>query len=56
MSDKKIEIVYYELVKMEQRLTEKAKVILEARDEINDSLSRFEILIKELNDKIEKLN
>jgi len=51
MSDKKMEIVYYKLVEMEQRLTEKAEVILKARDEVNASLSRFEILA---NDMIKK--
>ena len=53
MSDKKMEIVYYKLVEMEQRLTEKAEVILKARDEVNTSLTRFEILVKSLIEKIE---
>jgi hypothetical protein len=53
MSDKKMEIVYYKLVEMEQRLTEKAEVILRARDEINTSLNRFELLVKDLIGKIE---
>ena len=54
MSDKKREQIYYQLVAMEKRLTEKAEVILKARDKVNEGLARFEILVKELNDKIEK--
>ena len=56
MSDKKMEIVYYKLVEMEQRLTEKAEVILKARDEVNASLNRFEILAKDLISKLEAKN
>lgn len=56
MSDKKLEVVYYEMVKMEKRLTEKAEVILKARDEVNISLNRFEILQKELIKKLEENN
>lgn len=48
MDDKKLEVIYYEMVKMEQRLTEKAEVILKARDEVSSALGRFEILAKEL--------
>ncbi|MDQ7083898.1 MAG: hypothetical protein Q9M36_02765 [Sulfurovum sp.] len=54
MSDKKMEIVYYQLVEMEDRLTKKAEVILEARDEINTSLARFEILAKKLLSQMEE--
>jgi len=53
VSDKKMEIVYYQLVEMEQRITEKAEVILKARDDVNSSLARFEILIKELLKKMD---
>lgn len=53
MSDTKMELVYYKLAEMEKRLTEKAEVILKARDEINTSLNRFEILAKDLMEKIE---
>ena len=52
--DKKLEVVYYELVKMEKRLEEKARIVLEARSEINAALQRFEILQKELLQKLEK--
>lgn len=52
--DKKLEVVYYEMVKMEKRLTEKAEVILRARDDVNASLERFEILQKELIEKLER--
>ncbi len=48
MSDKKMELIYYKLCEMEDRLTQKAEVILKARDEINEGLNRFEILQKEL--------
>lgn len=44
----KVEILYYEMVKMEKRLEEKAEIILRARDEIDTSLKRFEILQREL--------
>lgn len=54
MSDKKMEIVYYKLCEMEERMTEKAEVILKARDDINSSLNRFEILFKDLISKIEE--
>ena len=52
MSDRKLELIYYQLAEMEQRLTEKAEVILKARDEINDSLNRFERLQKQLMAKL----
>lgn len=52
--DKKLEVVYYELVKMEKRLEEKARIVLEAGSEINAALQRFEILQKELLQKLEK--
>jgi len=51
--DKKLEVVYYEMLKMEKRLEEKARVVLEARNEINSALQRFEILQKELLVKLE---
>jgi len=51
--DKKLEVVYYEMLKMEKRLEEKARVVLEARNEINSALQRFEILQKELLTKLE---
>ena len=51
--EKKLEIIYYELVKMEKRLSDKAEDILRARDEIADSLNRFEILQKQLLEKLE---
>jgi len=54
MDDKKMEVIFYEMVKMEQRLTEKAEVVLKARDEITTALNRFEILAKELLAKIEQ--
>jgi len=54
MSDKKLEIIYYQLVEMEERITQKSKVILEARDEINEKLARFEILTQKLLEKLEE--
>lgn len=55
MQPEKLEIIYYEMVQMEQRLTEKAEIILRARDEITSSLNRFEILQKELIKKMEEM-
>ncbi len=54
--EKKMEIIYYEMVKMEKRLTEKAEVVLKARDEITAALQRFEILQREMISKMETLN
>jgi len=53
--EKKLEIVYYEMVKMEKRLTEKADIILKARDDIDTSLKKFEILQRSILEKLEKL-
>lgn len=50
----KVEILYYEMVKMEKRLEEKAEIILRARDEIDTSLKRFEILQRELIDLLKR--
>ena len=49
------EVVYYELVKMEERITEKADAVLKARDEVETMLQRLEILNKELINKIDEL-
>ena len=50
----KVEVVYYELLKMEKRVTEKAQVVLDARDEVEAALRRFEALQKELIKKLEE--
>jgi hypothetical protein len=50
----KLEIIYYEMVQMEKRLTEKAQIVLSARDEITSALNRFEILQKELISELQK--
>jgi hypothetical protein len=50
------EVIYYELVKMEERITEKADAVLKARDEVETMLQRFEILSKELINKLEEYN
>jgi len=49
----KIEIIYYELAKMEASITEKAKLVFEAEEKISKALNRFEILQKELIGKME---
>ena len=54
MGPDKLEIIYYELLKMEQRITEKSEIILSARDEITGALNRFEIIQKELLKKMEE--
>ncbi len=51
----KLEVIYYELVKMEDRITQKADAVLKARDEIEKFLTKFEILQKELLEKMEKM-
>ena len=47
------EIIYYELVKMEKRITEKADLILKAEKSIDEKLAKFEILFSRLLQKIE---
>lgn len=54
MNPDKLEIIYYEMVKMEKRLTEKAEVVLKVRDDVNSALNRFEILQKELIEKLDQ--
>jgi hypothetical protein len=54
MADK-MEVIYYEMVKMEDRLTEKAEQVFKAQTEIVESLNKFEILQKELIEKIDSL-
>ena len=49
----KVEVIYYELLKMEKRVTEKAQAVLDARDEVEAALRRFEALQKELIRKME---
>lgn len=50
----KVEVVYYELLKMEKRVTKKAEAVLEARDDVEAALRRFEALQKELIRKLEE--
>ena len=50
----KEEIIYYELLKMEKRITEKADLILKAEKSIDEKLSKFEILFNDLIDEIKK--
>lgn len=50
----KFEVVYYELVKLEDRITKKAEAVLKARDDVERFLQRFEILQKELLKKMEE--
>ncbi len=50
----KLEVIYYELVKMEDRITKKAEAVLKAREDIEKFLNRFEILQKELLKKMEE--
>jgi len=50
----KLEVIYYELIKMEDRVTQKAEAVLKAREDIEKFLNRFEILQKELLKKLEE--
>jgi hypothetical protein len=54
MAVDKMEVIYYEMLKMEDRLTQKAIKILEAEDKISNALNRFEILQKEFILKMEE--
>lgn len=49
------EIIYYELLQMEKRITEKAEQVLKAQDDIKEFSSKFEILANELIKKMEEL-
>lgn len=53
MSLDKMEIIYYELAKMEERMTEKVERVLQAEDKISKALQKFEILQKELIKKLD---
>jgi len=55
MGADKLEVIYYEMIKMEQRLTEKAQAVLEARESVEKALQRFELLQKELIQKLEEV-
>jgi hypothetical protein len=47
----KEEIIYYELVKMEERITQKADLILNAKDEIEQILTQIKIIVENLERK-----
>ncbi len=47
MADK-LEVIYYELVKLEDRITKKAEAVLQAREDVEVALRRFESLQREL--------
>lgn len=51
----KMEIIYYEMVKMEDRLTKKAEEVFKAQTSIVEALNKFELLQKELILKIDSL-
>ncbi len=53
MGADKQEIIYYEMVKMEDRLNEKSEEIFKAEKKITSALERFEILYNQLIKKIE---
>jgi len=55
MGADKLEVIYYEMIKMEQRLTKKGQAVLEARDAVEKALQRFELLQKELIQKLEEV-
>jgi len=50
----KLEVIYYELVKMEQRLDEKVSILLKTEDSIKSALEKFEILQKDLLNHLKK--
>jgi len=47
----KEEIIYYELLKMEERITQKADLILQAKDEIEEILRKMQILVNQFSEK-----
>lgn len=49
----KMEIIYYELKKMEKVVSEKAQILLDAENKISENLVKFEALQKELIKKME---
>ena len=49
------EVIYYELLQMEKRITEKAEQVLKAQSDIKEFSSKFEILANELIKKMEEL-
>lgn len=55
MVPEKVEVIYYELLRMEQRISERSLEILNAGDEIASALNRFEIMQKELLKKMEEI-
>ena len=44
------EVIYYELLKMEKRITEKADLVLKARDEIEQMLQEIRVLLKDIKE------
>jgi len=52
----KEEIIYYELVKMEERITKKADLILKSKTEVESLLLKLEILFNKLEKKMDNLN
>ena len=49
-----MEVIYYEMVKMEDRLTQKAELILKAESKIEELLQKVELLQKQLIDEKSK--
>ena len=47
MTDK-LEVIYYEMVKMEDRITKKADAILEAESRIEKMIQKLEIIVSDL--------
>ena len=50
MTEHKMEVIYYEMVKMEDRLTQKADLILKAESKVEELLQKVELLQKQLID------
>ncbi len=50
----KLEVIYYELIKMEDRITKKAEAVLQAREDVEKMLQKFEVLQRELIEELKR--
>ena len=54
MSIEKMEIIYYEMKKTEQIITQRVEKLIAVEDSVNRNLKKFEILQQELIAKLER--
>lgn len=46
------EVIYYELLKMEKRITEKADAVLKARDDVEQMLQELRVLLRDIKEHL----